>query len=81
MIWESVNMRYLEYNGDNFLQNYKSEFDNFKKLSENYKSEFERSEYVGTTKNLTTEKEQERKTSTTTLEENTNKMEIDGFQS
>ena len=30
MIWEYVNMMYLDYNGNEFLMTYKSEFDNFK---------------------------------------------------
>jgi len=37
LIWEYVNMMYLDYDGDEFLQNYKADFENFKKLSEFYK--------------------------------------------
>ena len=38
LIWEYVNMMYLDYDGEEFLSNYKTEFENFKKLSEFYKN-------------------------------------------
>ena len=37
LIWEYVNMMYLDYDGDEFLSNYRTDFENFKKLSEFYK--------------------------------------------
>ena len=36
LIWEYINMMYQDYDGDGFLKNYKSVFEDFKRLSEFY---------------------------------------------
>ena len=36
LIWEYMNMMYKDYNGDKFLKNYKTQTENFKRLSEFY---------------------------------------------
>ena len=36
LIWEYVNMMFQDYDGENFLKNYRSYFENFKRLSEFY---------------------------------------------
>ena len=37
LIWEYVNMMYQDYDGNEFLKNYKSQLETFKRLSESMK--------------------------------------------
>ena len=36
LIWEYINLMYQDYDGDEYLKNYRSQFDSFKKLSKFY---------------------------------------------